>query len=115
MTKHMEVVTLKHKEVSVTVSINYDLGEVSLVEQPRRMGYNGNSYLMDSKKWVFAGRGLEYMQGWLDILEAMRLAVKYGQAMLQEKHGEDVSGEKDVKKRMIKILGNEKIARKGSK
>ena len=67
--KNLEIKTIEHNEVKVTVKIDYDLGTVSLVERSHRGEFV-------SKNWLFQDRGLEYMNGWLDILEAMTVAVK---------------------------------------
>lgn len=66
--KVVEIYGFTHKEVTVTVKIDYKFNEISLLE-----GFNGNG---GGKKWYFAGRGVEYMQGWLNILEAMQEAIK---------------------------------------
>lgn len=66
MTKHLEIRTIEHRGVKVTIKIDYDNGTASMVE----MGGFG------AKKWVFAERGLAYMDGWKNILDAMQLAVK---------------------------------------
>ena len=66
--KNLEIRTIEHKGVRVTIKINYDNGQASLVEN------QFNDY--KRKQWIFAERGLEYMNGWSDILEAMQVAVK---------------------------------------
>lgn len=66
--KVVEIYGFTHKKITVTVKIDYKRNEISLLES-----YDGNS---GAKKYVFAGRGVEYMQGWLNILEAMQEAVK---------------------------------------
>lgn len=62
--KRKEVYDFTHKEITVTVMIDYVDNEISLLDR------NG-----DSKKWLFSNRGVEFMNGWLTILEAMSLAV----------------------------------------
>lgn len=66
--KNLEIKTIEHKGIKVTMKIDYDIGEASLVEM------NGSGY--GQKSWVFAKRGLGYMNGWLNVLEAMQVAVK---------------------------------------
>lgn len=68
--KNLEIKTLQHETKSGNIikmrySIDYDKGDVSFVD------YNNGK-----KHFVFAERGLEYMQGWDDILDAMKLVVK---------------------------------------
>lgn len=62
----------KVQPVSVAVHINYAEGYISLIdpnpENPAASFNNG-------KQWKFAKRGLEYMQGWQDILDAMKSAI----------------------------------------
>ncbi len=66
--KVVEIYGFTHKEVTVTVKIDYKRNEISLLES-----YDANS---GAKRYIFGGRGVEYMQGWLNILEAMQEAVK---------------------------------------
>lgn len=63
--KNLEIKTIVHKEVSVRIRIDYDAGTASLLDCEN-----------NKKHWVFAERGLEYMQGWLNVVEAMSEAVK---------------------------------------
>lgn len=65
--KNLEIRTIEHKGIKVTIKIDYDKGEASLVE---------TSFGHGDKKWLFSNRGLGYMLGWLNILEAMQIAVK---------------------------------------
>lgn len=64
-----ELLNIKKYEFSdgttVYVKIDFVKNKVSLVDQ------NGANY-----KWLFAERGVEYMNGWLNILGAMRYAVR---------------------------------------
>lgn len=60
-----------YKATVVTVYIDFKAGKVSLL--------NGNNNYDESKsvakKWVFANREIEYMEGWHDILDAMKFAI----------------------------------------
>ena len=67
MSKNLEIRTIEHKGVKVTIRINYDKGTASLMES-----VDG---AWKPKKWLFAERGLEYMNGWQNVLEAMQVAV----------------------------------------
>lgn len=53
MKKNLEIITYEYKGIKVTVKIDYDRGIISLVERAEQ-GYK-------PKKWVFADRGLEYL------------------------------------------------------
>ena len=68
--KNLEIKTIEHKGIKVTVKIDYDLGKATLVERSCSGEFN-------SKNWIFQNRELTYMNGWQDILEAMSVAVKY--------------------------------------
>ncbi len=81
MEKHIEVRTTEHKGIKVMVKIDYDNNQVSLVEKNEQMF---KDTLFTSKKWVFANRGVEYMNGWLDVLEAMASAVKDAKSDLEK-------------------------------
>jgi hypothetical protein len=72
-TKHLEVVSIVHNGIRVNLRIDYNLGELSLLE----------SSTGAAKKWVFSGRTLDYLDGWLSILEAMQVAVRFGQSRLE--------------------------------
>lgn len=113
-TKHLEVKTYAHKGVSVMVKIDYDKGTISLMEKNHNMGSQDVP-----KKWVFAERGIEYMAGWLNILEAMSLAIgkaesellahqKAKEKALQEK-------EKDLYKAMADMKPEDGVLKKGYK
>lgn len=85
MIKHLEVKTYEYCDVRVTVKIDYNDSTISLVEREL------DNYV--NKKWVFVGRGLEYMNGWQTILDAMKYAIEesskelkaYQDAKLKEK------------------------------
>lgn len=96
--KHLEVKTLEHKGIKVTVMIDYDKGEASLVEQ----------HQYKEKRWVFANRGLEYMRSWGDILEAMQNAVDYCKKELEHKLAVDSA----FTDRMVEIIGKESVCKK---
>ena len=66
-TNYIHIFIGKAQEVRVGVHINYATGHITLIDiNPQ------NPKEVQGKKWVFANRSLEYMQGWRDILDAMR-------------------------------------------
>lgn len=73
--KLQEIKTIEHKGISVAVKIDYVQGTATLVDTEKK--YQG-------KQWLFKDRGLEYMNGWLNILEAMQEAVKVCKADLEK-------------------------------
>ena len=72
MIKHIEIKTIEHNGINVTVKINYDKREISIIE---RNGYGSINNAWKDKHYVFAGRGLEYMNGWKDILDSVKFAI----------------------------------------
>lgn len=78
--KNFEVRTIEKNGISVTIAINYDLSIVSLVEGV------GTGY--QAKKWLFANRGLEYMNSWLKIIDAMKFAIEEGKKELEHQLAE---------------------------
>ena len=93
MKKHTEVVTVEHKGIEITIHINYDRGELSLVESGNFNGFN-------KKSWIFANRTLDYMNGWLNTIkisppylmkalicsspiDAMKFAIEFGKKQLE--------------------------------
>lgn len=70
MKKNLEIKTIEHKGINVTIHVDYDNDHVSLVENIN------HNYI--GKKYLFANRGLGYMNGWLTTLEAMTEAIKVG-------------------------------------
>ncbi len=73
----VEVFNIWHKGVCVTVKIDYVKKDISLVDR------KGSDYV--GKLWLFKNRGLEYMQGWIDITEAMEKAVLIAKDRLKAK------------------------------
>lgn len=71
--KHLEVKSYEHLGITVKVRIDYDHEKISL------LGPNDGP-----KQWVFAGRQLEYMQGWQNILDAMKRAIESATAELRK-------------------------------
>lgn len=63
--KHLEIKTYTHLGVNVRVKIDYEKGTISLLDQNDQ-----------PKQWLFAKRSIEYMQGWQNILDAMKHAIE---------------------------------------
>lgn len=72
--KHLEIKTIEHKGVRITLELDYEAGTASLVEFLSKGQYG--FLKTQPKKFVFAGRTLDYMNGWLLILQAMNKAVE---------------------------------------
>ncbi len=94
---HLTIKSYEHKGIKIAVKINYDNGEVSLVEN--------NVYdqrIWNDKHYVFAGRGLEYMKGWQNILDAMKYAITEATKELEKSLAE--------KSKFIELSGNKSKA-----
>ncbi len=98
--KNLEIKTIEHKDIKVTVKIDFDKGEVSLVES-----FMGD---FEPKKWVFATRGLEYMNGWIDIIDSMKFAVQYAKKELESDLAEKSKFKDDLIVKVSKRLSKEK-------
>ncbi len=71
----IEIKSIEHKGIVVNMEINHLAKTVSLVD----FRWNADvleDYLTQNKQWVFRNRTVEYMDGWLNIMEAMMEAVK---------------------------------------
>jgi hypothetical protein len=64
--KNIEIYEYINKGISILVKIDYLSNEISLLDKRT----------MQKKEWIFAKRGVEYMNGWVDILEVMQEAIK---------------------------------------
>jgi hypothetical protein len=83
MEKHLEIKSIQHPTngIKVMVRIDYINGLISLVEKDA----SGNTEVkVSTKKWCFANREIEYMQGWIEIFEAMTHAIKEAAKDLKE-------------------------------
>lgn len=73
ITQLSENIIYRHKGVAIYLELNYVNGKVSLIEEEGAI-----------KEWIFAGRGRNYLGGWLIVLEAMQEAIKYADIRLKE-------------------------------
>lgn len=87
--KQLEIETYYHLGVGVTIKIDYILGRISMLNNEGR-----------PKEWVFAERQIEYMQGWQNILDAMKYAITEAEKKLA-KHQK--SQEKAVERKAIDL------------
>ena len=81
----VEMYTHSYGEVKVGVQIDYVNAEISLVELNNVA--NKHNYpkgkVPEPKKWVFNERGLDYMNGWKNILAAMESAIEDAEKKLK--------------------------------
>lgn len=92
---HMEVLSYEYKGITVRVRINYDNGKISLIDE------SGSH-----KRWLFAERGLEYMKGWQNILDAMKYTIGEATKKLEEDQDEKEKKTDECINRMIDITAN---------
>lgn len=71
-----------HKGISIAVDIDLIKKTVSLVEK------NGNDSFRD-KSWYFTDRTLEYMNGWMLILDAVKHAITEAAKVLEAEKDRD--------------------------
>lgn len=82
----LTVVRYEFDGIKVYVETNYVTGKISLVEPTSMGGYKPKQYL-------FAGREIEYMNGWLNILVGLGKAINAATEELQ-KYQSDRKNEK---------------------
>jgi len=98
--KNFEIKTIEHDGIKVAVQINYDKAEVTLVE--RQGEYNEFPY--KAKQFLFKNRGLEYMDAWVKILEAMSIAVKECKSLLEKDLAEKNARREQEVVRMVGLI-----------
>jgi len=67
------------QETIINVHIDYQNGHINLVEFKPHSPESA-----EAKKYVFTKRGLEYMQGWQDVFDALKAATKDATKRLQD-------------------------------
>jgi hypothetical protein len=87
-----------HNDISVYVRIDYRNDNISILECTDR-----NKSTFKKKDFTFINRGVKYMQGWRDILEAISEATKDAEAKSLANSAEE---DKETE-RMIKSIGKE--------
>jgi len=115
MVKHLEIKTYEYFDIRVTVEINYDKKEISLVKRTLEMGMP--AYYKES--YVFAGRGLEYMNGWRNVLAGINYAIDQAEKELTEylkmKEKENHDLVTDVLMKATDLVNQKKYGKKKSK
>ena len=74
--RHLEIISVDYDGIEIPLRVDYDKGEISLVERANMDGWK-------AKQWLFAGRGLDYVNSWSKIMDAMKEAVRVGKMMLE--------------------------------
>ena len=120
MTKHLEIKTYEFYNIRVMVEINYEKKTISLVEKdnpsPMRencRGYREVSFQTKIKPYVFINRGLEYMNGWRNVLHAMEYAIDEAQKELEEylkqKEKENIDLASDILDKASDLVKGQKL------
>jgi len=74
----LEELQFEHNGIKVSVRIDYRHKKISVIDSYGR-----------KKNFVFAERGVEYMDGWKNILEAIIYATKAAKRMLEKRNEEE--------------------------
>jgi len=67
-TRYKETYAYTKNEITVYVRIDYVNNRISLMDKKGSCDFS-------PKKWLFQDRGVEYMQGWINILDVMQEAI----------------------------------------
>lgn len=96
MIKHIiETYDFTKNNITVRVEINHSENKISLL--------NPNGY-KNYKEYIFAERGVEYMQGWINILEVMQDAIKDAKSRYEKQHAEISKFEEKQVNKLLKDL-----------
>lgn len=101
-TKFKETYSFSHKGINIFVKIDYRNNRIDLVE-PKDL--NGGNFRL--KQWQFGNRGVEYVNGWLVILEAMGEAMKDAKKKYEKNLAETTKFKKDLVINVMQKIGNE--------
>jgi len=109
MTQHKikETYRFVHKGISVFVRIDYINNKIDILEPT-----NKSEASFAKKKFVFTQRGVEYMQGWRDVLEAVSEATKDAQAKYEHNLAEETKFKEDFAADLAKMIAIEEEKKK---
>ena len=79
VTELKETICYEENDIKVFVRINYATNKISIVEP---FGTDGEKF--KKKEYTFVNRGVQYMNGWVNILQVMQNAIKLGKAMYEK-------------------------------
>lgn len=84
-TPAVEMYTHEYGDIKIGVQIDYVNKEISLMEVHNVTNKHNHpkSQVPEPKKWVFIDRGLEYMNGWRNILDGMKSAIEDAEKKLK--------------------------------
>ncbi len=79
MQAHLIHSSVTHNRVRIDYIVDFQEKTISIVDSNR-----------NNKEFVFVGRGPEYVQGWLNILDAIKIAIEEGERLLKEQSDKDL-------------------------
>lgn len=91
----------EHNGIAVTIKIDF-------LNQTITLGDIGGDGKFLPKQWIFKNRGLEYMEGWQAIFDAMSVCTKFATGELQEY----VDKEAERKEALMLALAAEELKKK---
>ena len=97
--KFKETYQFIHEDIVVYVKIDYRNNKISLVDP-----FNIGEGKFQGKMWLFKDRGVEFMQGWINILEAMQEAIKDAKKRYEAELAENSRFDEDL----LKLLKRKK-------
>ena len=106
MKKLKETVSFTKNGIEVFVRIDYINNQIDLVE---KVPHTASDFKI--KNWNFVNRGVEYIGGWLKILDAMKYAMEEAKKMYE--HNLAIESElkaKDFEAKMIEVSKQDKVA-----
>jgi hypothetical protein len=102
--KIKETIEFIHNDIKIYIKIDYINNRIDIVEPVNGL-QSGN---FKKKEFCFIGRGVEYMNGWLKILEAIQEAVKFAKKKYEQQLAETSKFKKTKMIEILKIGLNEK-------
>lgn len=100
MKRLTEMNEYEHKGIKIVVYIDHNLGKISLMEKDT-IRSNELITFFKKKEWNFSTRGLEYMKGWQDILDAMKYAVGEATKLLEHDLAESSKFKENMDRNVI--------------
>lgn len=99
--KFKETYCFTHNDISVWVKIDYYNNKISIVDP-----LNENYSKFQDKRWLFKERGVEYMQGWINILDVMKMAIEDAKKRYESQLAVTSKMENILVKERDKIINN---------
>lgn len=98
-TLYKQTYCFTHKGINIFVKIDYRNNRIDLVE-PKCL--EANNFKL--KQWTFGNRGVEYVNGWLVILEAMGEAMKDAKKKIEKNLAETSKFKKEEIEGVLKKI-----------